>query len=215
MSGRARLWVVLLQLLAMIAVSGVAIVVQLSREAEVALNSSDQAFDKGELKGSLVEAYRASLLSVSGSSIQRRASERIEAIAVGSEATGRPRTALLAWSSLCAVAAATWNTISTDTRLGQQIEQHMAYSLDKATGVRARGSARSELFAVASLRTEKRWVGRGALPVVAGFLLGILGIMVPIRNSRAWFGARASGVLLVGGLYFAAVTSWCIGWMLA
>ncbi len=215
MNSRSRRWLGLVQLLVALAASSLVAVIRLSHEAGLATVASDSAFDKGELKQSLLEAQYASIISVSESAQFKRSVDRLEAIAVGSEATGRPRTALLAWSSLSATYFAAKSAISTNPKSGPQPEQHMAYLLDKVAGVPTTGGSRYELRAGTLSRLATNWTDRAALLVVVGLLVGATGIMVPSRISRSKRAKANSQLVMSIGLYFVAASIWCIGWIIA
>ena len=159
MNVSVRHWVLLLHLLIAISMSSLFNLRRLSQEARSAQAASDQAFDKGDLKQSLNEAEYASLVSISDSQSSKQSIDRIEAIAMGSEATGRPRTALLAWSSLSATFLATRSVASSNSRLGQQPEQHMTYLLSKVTNRPATEAVRSEPLTSSALRMANHWSG--------------------------------------------------------
>jgi len=203
-----RHWVLLLHLLTAISMSGLFNLRRLSQESRSAQVASDQAFDKGDLKQSLNEAEYASLVSISDSPSSKQSIDRMEAIAMGSEATGRPRTALLAWSSLSASCMATRSAASSNARLGPQSEQHMTYLLSKVTNRPATEAARSEPLTSSSLRMANRWSGSAPLLPGAGLLLGTIGLVLKLRPKRAEF-----GIQIGRGLYLVAATCWFVGWL--
>ena len=60
---------------------------------------SDAAFDRGDLRTSIVHARRAAILYAPGAPHVARAYERLNAIALGAEASGQPKTSFLAWQA--------------------------------------------------------------------------------------------------------------------
>ncbi len=208
MNVSVRHWVLLLHLLIAISMSSLFNLRRLSQEARSAQAASDQAFDKGDLKQSLNEAEYASLVSISDSQSSKQSIDRIEAIAMGSEATGRPRTALLAWSSLSATFLATRSVASSNSRLGQQPEQHMTYLLSKVTNRPATEAVRSEPLTSSALRMANHWSGSAPLLLGAGLLLGVIGSVLKIGPKRDKIGAQIGR-----GLYLVAASCWFIGWI--
>jgi hypothetical protein len=75
-----------------------------------ALESSDRAFDRGELESAVLEARTAALAYVPGAPHVSSAYERLAAIARGAEAEGRYALARTAWSSVerCALETGHW-----------------------------------------------------------------------------------------------------------
>jgi len=74
--------------------------VVLVRRGEARMAESDRAFHAGELRVSVWEAKAAGLAYVPGSEHVVRATARLEAIARGAAAEGRPELARLAWDAL-------------------------------------------------------------------------------------------------------------------
>ena len=202
---------VIVQLLMAVCVAGFFIVNRFSVEAKAAMTVSNQAFDQGELKRSVVEARYASYASVPVSSFRQLAIERLLAIALGAEATGRSKTALLAWSSLLATANGASSTSRLRSIIEQQPEQHVGYLLDKVAGASAAGTTRG----AAPHRTAMAPATRLPASALAcfGLVLGILGIRFG-RSTRepAHFGFA---VVKSYGLWALAACCWCIGWIIA
>jgi len=205
-----RYWLLLIQLLAALATSSLCNLRLLSQETRTALAASDVAFDKGELRLSLQEAHYASLMSISDALFSKQPTDRLEAIAVGSEATGRPKTALLAWSSLSATYTATKSAISSNSRLGQQSEPHITYLLSKVTSRPSIEAARSEPLTTSSLRSLNRWVISAPALTGVGMLVGVIGLLLKRQSGNVGMGARVIG----RSMYFVAASCWCIGWLI-
>jgi hypothetical protein len=215
MSGPSRHWLVLIQLLPALAISTATLVLRLSQEAELALGESDTAFDAGELKRSTQEAHYALNTSIADSQNQKRSIGRLAAIAAGSEATGRHKTAILAWSCLHGATVATSSTLSISQLLVQRPEQHLDYLLDRVAGEAAIGAASKEPPTELSAKFMKRSTGSAKVLIVAGLVVGIVGFMVRFRNSQSAGDSHSSQKAVTIGLHFAAVFSWCIGWIIA
>jgi hypothetical protein len=205
-----RHWLLVMPLLTAVAISSLFNLRLLSQETRMAQATSDVAFDKGDLKQSLKEAQYASLMSISDSVYSKQSTDRLEAIAVGSEATGRPRTALLAWSSLSATSVATRSAVTANSRLGQQSEQHVSYLLSKVTNRPTTEAERSEPLTSSSLRLASRWLFGAPVLVSVGLLVGVIGLLLNRRTGRATLRANIIG----RGLYLVAACSWCIGWFI-
>lgn len=69
-------------------------------EGELEMQSSDEAFNRGDVRVAANHARRAAVLYAPGAPHVRAAHERLTAIAVGSEALGDSVTARLAWRAL-------------------------------------------------------------------------------------------------------------------
>ena len=68
------------------------------------MTDSDVAFDRGELRTSILHARRAATLYAPGAPHVGHAYERLRAIALGSEASGQPQLAYLAWQAMRSLA---------------------------------------------------------------------------------------------------------------
>jgi len=215
MNGCGRHVRVLVNVLLALCVSCLFIVHRLSEEASLAILASDKAFDNGELKRAMEEARYASMASIPESGHQKRSIERLSAIAAGAEATGRPHTALLAWSTLSATSAATTNVPLVRAPLEPQSEQHMTYLLDKISGASASGTARTESHIRTSIRLlNQRSCISAALLVVAP-ILGLMGLAIRIRVAQARGHFSQSAAIRAISLYLVAASFWCIGWVIA
>lgn len=76
-------------------------------EGEGELRKSDAAFDRGELRDAILFARRAATLYAPGAPHVRAAYARLEAIAVGAEASSQPDIALSAWGAMRSAALET------------------------------------------------------------------------------------------------------------
>ncbi len=204
-----RRWPLLVQLLTAVTISSLLNLKLLSRETRMAQATSDVAFDKGDLKESLKEAQYASLMSNPDSQYFGEATDRLEAIAVGSEATGRPKTALLAWSCLSATYMATKSAVSSNSRLAQQSEQHIAYLLSKVSNRATAEALHSEPLTSSSLRLPNHRLVSAPELIGLGLLVGVIGLLLKRQPAGTKMGAKVVG----RGLYVFAATCWCIGWL--
>jgi hypothetical protein len=188
---------------------------RLSEEAAAAVASSDQAFDNGELKRAMVEARCASDAAVMNSDYRRRSIERLEAIAVGSEATGRSKTALLAWSSLSAGAFSTAGMLWVHSKAEQRSVQHVAYLLDKVTGESTIATAREHPFARPLSQPHATRGISGPTLIIVAPLLGLVGFAVRSRRVAGSASSLKMPPLRALSLYFVAALCWCVGWIIA
>ncbi len=195
--------------------SCLAITHRLSEEAAAAVASSEQAFDNGELKRAMDEARYASDAAVLNSNHRMRSIKRLEAIAVGSEATGRSKTALLAWSSLSAGAFSTAGMLWAHSTVEQRSEQHMAYLLDKVTGESTIATGREHPFAQASLQPYATRQITGSALILMAPLLGLAGFAVGSRRVAESAGSLKMPAIRGLSLCFAAALCWCVGWIIA
>ena len=210
MTGQSRRLLGLLQILAAVAASCFIISLRLSHEAKLAMAASDSAFDTGELKQSQLEAQIALTMSVSDLLQFRHTVDRLNAIALGSEATGRLKTALLAWSSLSATNYSVKSALASNPTPGQQPEQHMAYLLDRVAGVAQTGGVRDEMAAGSPVRLATHSTGGAAILIVAGLLAMMISAMLRPKGYEANL-----QLAIMYGSYFVAVSCWSIGWITA
>ena len=201
-------WHVAVLCVATLAVWFFAIDRRLTNEAVLALANSDRAFDDGRLRVSLQGAHRASMAYVPGSPLVDRGTARLRAIAVGSEATGRRRNALLAWSAL---AVTSFNTPyhALGPIMAREATQHVEALLPKRSDTRE--------------VVENRWAGATAstssLPVRRSLSFLISLALVVVLVVGVWPGrylevrnvlVRRLGLIVIG---VAAALCWGIGWV--
>lgn len=212
-TGQTR-WYLTFLVVAAVALWSTAMERWLALESERALQSSDRAFDQGQLRDALQSAQRAGMDRPAFSPSAQQAADRLRAIAVGSEATGRRRSALLAWSSLAATSFEPVTRTAKPTMTGREAVQHIEGLLPSRSDVRdndglpkARGAA-----AVAAI-DSKYEAGSSTL----WFLVAIASaawVLSFSEGSRSVLGRAAPRQRLVRGalLVFAGLT-WCIGWL--
>jgi hypothetical protein len=84
----------------LILLTGAALSARVILEGESELSSSNASFDRGELGPALDHARRSATLYAPGAPHVERAYERLEAVALGAEAAGQAKIALLAWQAV-------------------------------------------------------------------------------------------------------------------
>ena len=185
----------------------------LALESERALQSSDRAFDQGQLRGALQSALRASMNRTVLSPSAQQAADRLRAIAVGSEATGRSRSALLAWSSLAAASFEPVRMVARPSFTWREAVQHIEGLLPSRSDVRDNELLPKTHGAAVAAIGSKYDAGVSSLL----FLIAIaLAAWVLYFSEGTWYtsGRTISSQRLVrGALLVVAVLSWCIGWV--
>ncbi len=185
---------------------------RLTREAVQALANSDRAFNEGRLRPSLQAAHRVTKAYTPGSPYVEQGAARLRAIAVGSEATGRLKSALLAWSAL---AASSFDAPHAANRaaMAQQAVQHVERLLPTRSDSReAEGRAKARSLPVAAAKPPVPATRVGWLLVAFGFLGGTVFCTGPGRCLHTWNMVVRRSTLIAIGL--TAAVSWCIGWLL-
>jgi hypothetical protein len=212
MSASVRRWILVVLSVAAIASWFSAIDRRLTQEGERAIEKSDRAFDEGHLRNALEEAFRASTSAALGVQFARQPLERLRAIAVGSEATGRHWSALLAWYGLATISREFGRVNAGVARWGQEAEQHVEYLLRKGIDAQESGAHPTTHAPVITASSVPVGGARCAPWFLAAITLAAVGVSMlrwdpSIRVHRA-----ISGSFVVGTLLVIAVTSWCLGW---
>ncbi len=186
---------------------------RLTREASQSLESSDAAFNDGRLRDALQGAYRASLAWTLGSPLDEQAAARMRAVAVGSEATGRKRSALLSWSAL-AVRAFDGAPSSGSRVVAGEAVQHLRTLLPKKPDVRESdvptyGRVGASLAAVRPSSLAPR-------TLFSFVSLGLFGFVVlcTCRASPKTTARVPLSRLVAWSINLTAGLCWCIGWLL-
>ncbi len=185
----------------------------LALESERALRNSDRAFDQGQLRVALQSALRVSMDRPVLSPSAQQAADRLRAIAVGSEATGRRRSALLAWSSLAAASFEPAPMVARPSFVGREAVQHIEGLLPSRSDVRDNELLPKTHGAAVAAIGSKYDAGVSSLL----FLVAIaLTAWILSFSEGSWyiFGRTVPSPRLarVALLVFAAL-SWCIGWV--
>lgn len=179
----------------------------LTLESERALQGSDRAFDQGQLRSALQSALRASMSRAVLPSSAQRAADRMRAIAVGSEATGRRRSALLAWSSL---AATSFEPVSLP---GREAVQHIEGLLPGRSDVRDNEPLPKTHGPGVAVVDSKYNAGVSPLLFLVAIALAAW-VLSFSEGSRFILGRTVLRQRLVcGALLVFAGLSWCIGWV--
>lgn len=186
----------------------------LALESERALQSSARAFDQGQLRGALHSALRASMDRTVLSPSAQQAADRLRAIAVGSEATGRRRSALLAWSSLAATSFEPVSIVAGPSFSGREAVQHIEGLLPSRSDVRDNELLPKTHGAVVAAIGSKHEGGVSSLL----FLVAIaLAAWVLSFSEGSWYTSGRtvpSQRLVRGALLMVAGLAWCIGWVI-
>lgn len=176
------------------------------KEGEGALSRSDAAFDRGDLRESILHARRAAVLYAPGAPHVPAAFARLRAVAVGAEAAGDADVARQAWGAIRGAALETRHVTA----------PHQA-ELDRANAALARlqtasGTAPSDrTAALARLERDDAprapWVGA----LGAGFALFFAGIVVAVGRGVAPGGKVSSRALwLAVALSLAGLVVWTL-----
>jgi hypothetical protein len=212
MSTSARRWIMAALNLAIIASWFSAIDRRLAQEAQRAIERSDRAFDEGHLRSALEEALRASMSAPLGAQFAQQPAERLRAIAVGSEATGRHRSALFAWYGLAATSREFGHAHAGVARWGQEAEQHVEYLLRKGVDVQESGLHQVTHVPVMAASNVHAGSARCASWFLAAITLGVVGMSMLHRSPSIRVRRAIPGRFAVGTLLVVAVASWCFGW---
>jgi hypothetical protein len=212
MNALIRRWLLVVLSMATIASWFGAIDRRLAQEARRAIARSDQAFDEGHLRSALEEAFRASTSATLGAWSSRQSAERLRAIAVGSEATGRHRSALFAWYGLAAMSRDIGNASSGAARWGQESEQHIEYMLRKGIDVQESGVHQITHVPVIASGGGRLGSARCALLFLTAITLGAIGMWMLRRPPHLRVIREIPARLAVGTLFSVALFSWCFGW---
>jgi hypothetical protein len=179
---------------------------RMMREGESALARSDAAFDRGDLRESVLHARRAATLYAPGAPHVNAAYARLTAVAVGAEAAGDPDVARLAWGAMRGAALETRHVTT----------PHQA-ELDRANAALARlqtvkgapPDARTATLAALQKDDTPRapWVA----VLGAGFALFFAGIVVFVARGITRAGRTSKSALWVSAALSAAgVVLWVL-----
>jgi hypothetical protein len=184
---------------------------RMSLESSHALELSNAAFNAGRLRDAVEGALRANGARVPGLQTTQRAIERLRAIAVGAEATGRRRAALLAWSSLAAAHNEVGRTALLDSGSPREAAQHM----EGLIPAKRSDSRDNELFAsrvpVVSVAAGRHSPWAPAALFLVATVLATL-IVFPNERTRSAAGRVANRRFVSWLLLAAASACWCVGW---
>lgn len=155
---------------------------------EAALARSDEAFDVGRLRDSIVFARQAAVAYVPGAPHVRAGYARLRAIAIGAEATGHPAIAREAWEAVRAAVLESRHATGTHEdelrRANEQLSRLLADERGQSDP-KARARLAEALSADGAPRAPR------IVLLVIGFLLAIAGL-----STFAWSGIGRSGVVV-------------------
>ena len=208
--GRPRLWWWFVASLALVLMWYCVASGQLGRDATNSMNASDSAFNDGQLHESVERAIYAAASGSIDSRITSRAIQRLRAIAVGAEATGRRASALLAWSGLAIVAR---DLNARNARLRQDALEHTDQLLSSMTQTHQSRQlqAVNPGFDTSSAQTNH------TLCASTFWIVALLAIAAALTvSSSSLVGSKAGQMRYwaTGLLLLAATSSWCLGWLL-
>ncbi len=174
-------------------------------EGEATLDKSNAAFDRGDLRESILYARRAAVLYAPGAPHVLLAYARLEAIAEGAEATGNVALARQAWG---AVRAAALETRHFDTPRADDLGRANA-NLARLSVTGGDGAARSRAAGLLARDEAPRapWV----LAMAAGFALFACGLGLAATRGVSRTGRISLRGLAVSGLVALAGVA-CFTW---
>jgi len=168
-------------------------------DGERALASSDEAFDRGDVRAATVHARRAAVLYAPGAPHVEAAYRRLIAIASGAEAAGQSELAIQAWQAVRSAALETrhvWIPREDELRRANQ-------NLKRLQSLAGRSPEERKATAQAATRELERddaprapWITLLAM----GFLLAVAGFSV-----ITWRGVTPDGDLVPGAMRMGVV----------
>ena len=178
---------------------GGALVGRCLSRGQALMASSDQAFDRGDLRRATRDARQAAILYVPVAPHVSQAYARLRAIAVGAEAAGSPQAALFAWRAMRAAALSTRSFGAL----------HDAELKEAETGIQRLTKTKS--LGQKSVVSSKLTVWN--LMLLLGLALALSGFFIVVwrgvsANARwSWKGARFGAFLTAAGVlvWFLAV----------
>jgi hypothetical protein len=170
-------------------------------EGEAELAASDAAFDRGELGPALDHARRSATLYAPGAPHVERAYARLNAIALGAEAAGRPTIAFLAWQAVRSAALESRHVLIAREaeleRANQNLARLEALTRDKNDAERSKNQQQALAHLSADDAPAPGWIA----VLGAGFSLALLGLALFAfqgvdRAGKVSFGRARWGLLL-------------------
>lgn len=167
--------------------------VRVISEGESELRASDAAFDRGDLSAALDHARRSATLYAPGAPHVARAYERLNAIALGAEAAGDPKTAYSAWQAMRSAALESRHVLIVKDAELERANRNLARleALARDQGEAERAKRRSE--GLRRLSADDAPAPLSILLLATGFLLALAGLAL-----FAFRGLDRSGRLAVG-----------------
>jgi len=165
------------------------------------MTESDAAFDRGDLRTSILHARRAAALYAPGAPHVGSAYERLHAIAVGAEAAEQPKTAFAAWQAMRAAALETRHVFQPRSAELERANSNLARLEPLLAGAKTEELGERQKRALARLRGPASASRLGwTVALAAGFCLSLSGLgLISLR------GVTRDGVILarqawIGGL---------------
>ena len=204
MPGGAWLSRVALALLASVILLS-ALTARVVTEGERHLAESDGAFDRGDLRESILHARSAAILYAPGAPHVAAAYARLEAIAIGAEASGQPEIARQAWGAVRSAAIETRHVVDPHRADLARANASLARLAAASPGRRSRGALAAAFSRDETLRA--RWVA----VLGVGFGLFALGLGVLALQGFGVRGEPRPRILaLAGALLAAGAASWTL-----
>ncbi|MES1176849.1 MAG: hypothetical protein ABUL62_21175 [Myxococcales bacterium] len=145
-------------------------------EGESELSASDAAFDRGELEPALDHARRSATLYAPGAAHVERAYARLNAIALGAEASGQAKVAFLAWQAMRSAALESRHVLVPHeaelTRANQNLARLEALERNPGDSERAKSQAQALTRLSADDTPAPGWIAVLGL----GFSLALAGL---------------------------------------
>jgi hypothetical protein len=202
-----------LSLLAFVVVLiGAALTARVILDGASELAASNAAFDRGELVPSLEHARRSATLYAPGAPHVARAYERLIAIAIGAEASGRPTVAFLAWQAVRSAALESRHIWLPRQSELDRANQNLARLEALARDASETDHSKTQTQALSRLNADDAPAPGWILVLGVGFLLALVGLAL-----SAFRGLAPSGKMSFGrarlGLLLLAIGAAC--WTLA
>ncbi|MEO6599358.1 MAG: hypothetical protein ABIQ16_05760 [Polyangiaceae bacterium] len=170
-------------------------------EGQSELAASDATFDRGELGPAIDHARRSATLYAPGAPHVERAYARLNAIAVGAEASGQPKIAFLAWQAMRSAALESRHMVLPHAaelaRANQNLARLEALERDADDTGRTKNQAQALTRLQADDAPAPAWIAVLGL----GFSLALVGLALFAfqgvdRAGRVTFGRARWGLLL-------------------
>lgn len=170
-------------------------------EGQAELGASDAAFDRGELGSALDHARRSATLYAPGAPHVDRAFARLNAIALGAEASGQPKVAFLAWQAMRAAALESRHVLLVHEAELELANQNLARleALERNQGESER--LKNQAQALTRLSTDDAPAPGWIAVLGLGFSLALLGLALFAfqgvdRAGKVSFGRARLGLVL-------------------
>lgn len=144
---------------------------------------SDAAFNRGDLRVAIDHARRAAVLYAPGAPHVAQAYARLDAIALGAEASGNPETARMAWRAVRGAALETRHVWIPERAELERANQNLARLQTEASGDKGAAQQEARKRALAELEQDTAPAAVWVVLLSLGFLLALGGLsMVALRG---------------------------------